>query len=285
MTNLDSVLESRDINFANKGLSSQGYGFSRSHVWMWELACKESWALKNWCFWTVVLENTLDSPLDCKEIQPVHPKENQLGVHLKDWCWSWNSNTLVTWYEELAHLKRPWCWERLTEGGEGDDRAEDGWMASLTQRTWVWVFFVQFFCVFVPLLLNIFCICQVHTVSVLYWAHLCMKCSLVISDFLEEKCIWVHKTVDFWFFTPIGLGSFIIIKKSLVMLIQIALFEIIISTRTFWFKFIMVCFFLLLLTFLWPLYVKYLSHLSNLFLNTGSVLVLYLDYLVHLLLK
>ena len=69
------------------------------------------------------------------------------------------------------------------------------------------------------------------------------------------------------------------------MLVQIALFEIIISTQTFWFMFIMVCFFLLLLTFLWPLYVKYISHLSNLFLNTGSVLVLYLDYLVHLLLK
>ena len=63
--------------FANKGLSSQGYGFSSSHVWMWELVCKESWALKNWCFWTVVLEIALESPLDCKEIQPVHPKGNQ----------------------------------------------------------------------------------------------------------------------------------------------------------------------------------------------------------------
>ena len=76
MTNLDSILKSRDI-FANKGLSSQGYGFSSSHVWMWELDCKESWALKNWCFWTVVLEKTLEGPLDCKEVQPVHPKGNQ----------------------------------------------------------------------------------------------------------------------------------------------------------------------------------------------------------------
>ena len=59
---------------ANKGPSSQGYGFSSSHVWMWELDHKESWALKNWCFWTVVLEKTLESPLDCKEIQPVHSK-------------------------------------------------------------------------------------------------------------------------------------------------------------------------------------------------------------------
>ena len=62
--------------FVNKGLSSQGYGFSSSRVWMWELDYKESWVLKNWCFWTVVLEKTLESPLDCKEIQPVHPKGN-----------------------------------------------------------------------------------------------------------------------------------------------------------------------------------------------------------------
>ena len=66
--------------FANKGPSSQGYGFSSSHVWMWELDCEESWALKNWCFWTVVLEKTLESPLDCKEIQPVHPKGNQSWI-------------------------------------------------------------------------------------------------------------------------------------------------------------------------------------------------------------
>ena len=63
--------------FANKGLSSQGYGFSGSHVWMWELDYKESWAPKNSCFWTVVLEKTLESPLDCQEIQPVHPKGDQ----------------------------------------------------------------------------------------------------------------------------------------------------------------------------------------------------------------
>ena len=63
--------------FTNKGPSSQRYGFSSSHIWMWELDYKESWVLKNWCFWTVVLENTLQSHLDCKEIQPVHPKGNQ----------------------------------------------------------------------------------------------------------------------------------------------------------------------------------------------------------------
>ena len=131
--------------FANKGPSSQGYGFSSGHVWMLELDYEESWVPKNWCFWTVVLEKTLESPLDCKEIQPVHPKGNPKGnsvllnVHWKDWCWSWNSNTLATWCKELTHLKRPWCWGRLKTRGEGDNRERDGWMASLTQWTWVWV--------------------------------------------------------------------------------------------------------------------------------------------------
>ena len=81
MTNLDSMLKTRHY-FANKGLSSQSCGFSSSHVQMWELDCEESWALKNWCFWTVVLEKTLESPLDCKEIQPVHPKGHQSWVFI-----------------------------------------------------------------------------------------------------------------------------------------------------------------------------------------------------------
>ena len=72
MTNLDSILKRRHY-FANTVPSSQGYGFSSSYVWVWELDYKEVWALKNWCFWTVVLENTLESPLDCKQIQPIHP--------------------------------------------------------------------------------------------------------------------------------------------------------------------------------------------------------------------
>ena len=99
MTNLESIFKSRNITLltpgkesydqprehiqkqrhyiADQGPSSEGYGFSCGHVWMWELDYKESWALKNWCFWTVVLEKTLESPLDCKEIQPVHPKGDQ----------------------------------------------------------------------------------------------------------------------------------------------------------------------------------------------------------------
>ena len=76
MTNLDSILKGRDITLSKKYLSSRGYDFSRSYVWMWDLDYKESWVPKNWCFCTVVLEKTLESPLDCKEIQPGHPQGN-----------------------------------------------------------------------------------------------------------------------------------------------------------------------------------------------------------------
>ena len=107
----------------------------------------ESWTIKKfehyridafelWCWrrllrvpWTARRSN--QSIL--KEVSPL--------IHWKDCCWSWNSNTLATCWEELIHWKRPWCWERLKAGGEGDDRGWDGWMASLTQWTWVWVGF------------------------------------------------------------------------------------------------------------------------------------------------
>ena len=139
MTNLDSILKSRDY-FANKGPSSQGYGFSSGHVWMWVLDYKERWVPKNWCCWSVVLEMTLESPLDCKEIQPVHPKGDQSWVFIgRTDAEAETPNTLATWCEELTHLKRPWCWEGLGAGGEGDNRGWDGWMASLIQWTWVWV--------------------------------------------------------------------------------------------------------------------------------------------------
>ena len=133
MTNL----KKQRYYFAIKSPSSQGYGFSSGHVQMWELDCEESWALKNWCFWTVVLEKTLESPLDCKEVKPVLPKDRS-GVHWKDWYWGWNSNTLATSCEELTYWKRHWCWEGLG-AREGDERGWDSWMVSLTQWTWVWV--------------------------------------------------------------------------------------------------------------------------------------------------
>ena len=82
MTNLDTILKSRDITLPTKVHLVKAMVFSSSHVWMWELDCEESWALKNWCFWTVVLEKTLESPLDCKEIQPVHFKGDQSWIFI-----------------------------------------------------------------------------------------------------------------------------------------------------------------------------------------------------------
>ena len=105
---------------------------------MWELDHKEGWAPKNWCLQIVVLEKTLESPLDSREIHPVNPKGNQpwIFIHGKDWCWSWSFNTLATWCEEPTHWKI--CWGRLKAGGEGDNRGWDGWMASPNQCTRVW---------------------------------------------------------------------------------------------------------------------------------------------------
>ena len=93
-----------------------------------------------WCFWTVVLEKTLESPLDCKEIQPVHPKRNQSWVFIGRTDAEAEIPILwPSWGKELTHWKRPWCWERWKARGEGDDRGWDGWMTSPTQWTWIWV--------------------------------------------------------------------------------------------------------------------------------------------------
>ena len=205
--------------FANKCTSSQGYGFSSGHVWMWAagavkllprpwdspgkntgvgcyfpLQCTkvksesevtqscptpsdpmdcslpgssihgifqarvlewgaiafsngcESWTVKKaecqridafelWCWWRL-----LRIPWTTRRSNRSLLKEISPGIHWKDWCWSWNCNTLATWCEELTHLKRPWGWERLKAGGEGDDRGWNDWMASPTQWTWVWVY-------------------------------------------------------------------------------------------------------------------------------------------------
>ena len=106
--------------FANKGSSSQSYGFSNSHVWMWELDYKESWVPKNWCFWTVVLEKTLESPLDCKEIQPDHPKENQSWIFFGRT--DAEAEAPILWPPDVKIWliwKDPWFWERLKAEEQG----------------------------------------------------------------------------------------------------------------------------------------------------------------------
>ena len=116
--------------------SSQSYGFSSGNICMWELDHKESWALKNWIFWTVVLK-TLESPLDYKEIKPVSPKGNQSWIFIGRT--DAEAEAPIVWPPAVKNWlwKRSWCWERL-KAGEGDDRGWDSWMTSLTQWTWVW---------------------------------------------------------------------------------------------------------------------------------------------------
>ena len=132
------LLKSRDIG--NKDQSNQGYGFSRSHAWMWELDCEESWVPKNWCFWTVVLEKTLESPLDCKEIKPAHPKGDQSWVftgrtdakaetpilwplHAKSWLIGKDSDAGRDWGQE--------------EKGTTEDEMA-GWYHQLDGREFEW---------------------------------------------------------------------------------------------------------------------------------------------------
>ena len=115
--------------FANKGPSSQGYGFSSSHVCMWELDYKESWAPKNWCFWAMVLEKTLESPLDCKEIQPVNPKGDQswafvgrTDVEAETWIlWPPDAKSWLIWKDPDAGKD----WRREEKGMTEDEMV--GW--------------------------------------------------------------------------------------------------------------------------------------------------------------
>ena len=126
--------------FATKGPYSQSYGFSSSHVWMWELDYKENWVLKNLCFWTVVLVKILESPLVCKEIQPVNPKGTQSWIFIGRT--DPEAETPIIWPPDVKSWligKDPDGWGKLQAGGEGDHRGWDDWMASSAQWTWVWV--------------------------------------------------------------------------------------------------------------------------------------------------
>ena len=119
--------------FDNKGLSSQSYSFSSSHVWMWELDHKESWALKNWCFWTVVLEKTLESSLHCKEIKPVNPKGNQSWIFIGRT--DAEAETPVLWPPDVKNLlicKDPDAGKKLKVRGEGDGQQRMKWLDGIT---------------------------------------------------------------------------------------------------------------------------------------------------------
>ena len=122
MTNLDSILKSRYTTFSTEIRIVKAVVFPVV-MYKCDLNHKESWAPENWCFQIVLLEKTLESPLDSEKIKTVNPKGNQfLNIHWKDWCWS--SSTLATWCEEPIPWKRPWWWERL-KAKEGDGRGWD----------------------------------------------------------------------------------------------------------------------------------------------------------------
>ena len=139
MTNLDSILKSRAITLPTKVHLVKAMVFQWScmdeRVGLWRKLSAEELMLLN-CgagedSWeSLGLQGDPTSPSSRRPV---------LGVHWKDWCWGWNSSTLATSCEELTHWKRPWCWEGLGAGGEGDDRGWDGWMATPTRWTWVWV--------------------------------------------------------------------------------------------------------------------------------------------------
>ena len=139
MTNLDSILKRRDITLPTKVhlvkamvISVVMYGCDS-----WTIKKTEQWRINAFELWW--WRRLLRVPWTARRSNQSILKRSVLDVHWKDWHWSWNSNTSATWCQELTHLIRPWCWERLRAGGEGDDRGWDGWMASLTEWTWVGV--------------------------------------------------------------------------------------------------------------------------------------------------
>ena len=139
MTNLDSILKSRDITLPRKVclVKAMVFPIVMDGCEIWTIKKTERQRIDAFELW--YWRRLLRFPWTVRRSNQSILKWSVLGVHWKDWCWSWNSNTWATWREELIHLKRSWCWERLRAGGDGYDREWDGWMTSLTWWTWVWV--------------------------------------------------------------------------------------------------------------------------------------------------
>ena len=139
MTNLDSILKSRDVTLPTKVhlVKAMVFPVVMCGCGSWTIKKTEHWrtdAFELWCW-----RRLLRVPWTTRRSNQSILKEINAEYHWKDWCWSWNSSTLATWCKELTHLKRPWCWERLKAGGERDDRGWNGWIASPTQWAWIWV--------------------------------------------------------------------------------------------------------------------------------------------------
>ena len=139
MTNLDSIFKSRDITLLTKVHLVKAMAFPvvmyGCESWTVKKAeCRRIDAFELWCW-----RRLLRVPWTARDPTSPSYRRSVLGVHWRDWCWGWNSSTLATSWEEFTHWKRLWCWEGLGAGGERDDRGWDGWMASPTRWTWVWV--------------------------------------------------------------------------------------------------------------------------------------------------
>ena len=141
VTNLDSISKSRDITLPTNAhlVKVMVFPVVMYVCESWTIKEAEHWRIDTFELWC--LRRLLRVPWTAGNQTSQFYRKSVLNIHWKDWCWSWNSNTLATWCKKPTHLKRPWCWERLKAGGKRDDRGWDGWMASLTRWTWVWVSF------------------------------------------------------------------------------------------------------------------------------------------------
>ena len=142
MTNINSTSKIRDINLLAKVYIVKAMVFSSSHVWIWELNHKEGRAPKNWCFQIMVLEKTLESLLNSKEIKPVNPKGSQSWIFIGRT--DVEAESPLLWPPDVKSWligKEAWCWERMKAKGEEGGRGRAGWIASLTQWTWIWANF------------------------------------------------------------------------------------------------------------------------------------------------
>ena len=143
MTTLNSILKSRDITLPTKVCLVKAMVFPvvMYGCESWTVEKAEHWKIDAFelCCW----RRHLRVPWTARRSNQSILKKVSPGVHRKDWCWGWNSNTLATLCKELTHWKRPWCWEGLGAVGEGNDRGQDGWISSLNRWTWVWVIFAS----------------------------------------------------------------------------------------------------------------------------------------------